>query len=124
MTKKSAAAAGLTDFVLNITVYWDINEDVEPKRLAAESATNQLNEAIAAKEAALAKKAEAEATVAELEAAYAAAVAEKEAKVAEGEMCQRKLGLANRLMSALGTEGSASRTSTPSQLLRNSKTSS
>ena len=56
MTKKSSAAAGLTDFVLNITVYWDINEDVEPKRLAAESATNQLNEAVAAKDAALAKK--------------------------------------------------------------------
>ena len=103
MTKKSSAAAGLTDFVINITVYWDINEDVEPKRLAAESATAQLDEAVAAKEAALAKKAEAEATVAELEAAYAAAVAEKEAKVAEGEACQRKLGLANRLMSALGS---------------------
>ena len=106
MTKKSAAAAGLTDFVLNITVYWDINEDVEPKRLAAESATNQLNEAIAAKEAALAKKAEAEATVAELEAQYAEAmVNEKEAAIAEGEMCERKLGLAKRLMSALGSEG-------------------
>ena len=105
MTKKSSAAAGLTDFVKNITVYWDINEDVEPKRLAAESATNQLNEAVSAKDAALAKKAEAEATVAELEAQYAAAVKEKEEVVAEAEQCERKLGLAKRLMSALGSEG-------------------
>merc|ERR1719502_2263415 len=77
MRVKSAAAAGLTDFVLNITVYWDINEDVEPKRQAAISATAQLEEAIAAKEAALAKKAEAEATVAELEAMSATAQLEE-----------------------------------------------
>ena len=67
MMGKSQAAAGLCDFVFNITTYWDINEDVEPKRLAAQSATQQLEKAIADKEAALAKKAEAEATVAELD---------------------------------------------------------
>lgn len=47
---------------------------MEPKRQAAASATQQLNEAIAAKDAALAKKAEAEATVADLEAQYNSAV--------------------------------------------------
>ena len=102
---KSQAAAGLCDFVLNITTYWDINEDVEPKRLAAQSATQQLEKAIADKEAALAKKAEAEATVAELTAQYEAAVAEKDAVLKEQDNCERKLGLAKRLMTALGSEG-------------------
>jgi len=105
MKNKSSAAAGITDFVLNITVYWDINEDVEPKRQAATSATQQLADAIAAKDAALAKKAEAEATVAELEAQYNAAIKEKEDAMAEAENCEKKLGLAVRLMSALGSEG-------------------
>jgi len=105
MTKKSSAAAGLTDFVINITVYWDINEDVEPKRLAAESATQQLDEAVAAKNAALEKKAVAEATVAELMEAYDAAVKEKEDTIAAAELYEKKLGLAKRLMSALGSEG-------------------
>ena len=30
--KMSSAAAGLTDFIINITVYYDINEDVKPLR--------------------------------------------------------------------------------------------
>jgi len=105
MRNKSAAAAGLTDFVLNITVYWDINEEVEPKRQAAASATQQLQDAIAAKDAALAKKAEAEATVADLESQYNSAVKEKEEAMKEAENCAKKLGLAVRLMSALGSEG-------------------
>ena len=33
---KSNAAYGLTSFIINIKVYWDINENVEPMRLAAE----------------------------------------------------------------------------------------
>jgi dynein heavy chain len=105
MKNKSNAAAGLCDFIININVYWDINENVEPMRLAAEAATAELDAAIAAKNAALAKKAEAEGIVAELEAQFNAAVAEKEAVMAEAEACERKLGLAQRLMSALGSEG-------------------
>lgn len=50
------------------------NEEVEPKRQAATSATQQLNDAIAAKDAALAKKAQAEAAVADLESQYNSAV--------------------------------------------------
>merc|ERR1719181_892249 len=103
--KKSNAAAGLTDFIININIYNDINDNVEPMRLQAEAATAELDAAIASKNAALAAKKQAEATVAELEAQYAAAVAEKEAAVAEAEFFERKLGLAQRLMSALGSEG-------------------
>ena len=103
--KKSNAAAGLTDFIININVYNDINENVEPMRLQALQATAELDTAVAAKNAALAAKATAEATVAELEAQFAAAVAEKEAVLADAERCERKLGLAQRLMAALGSEG-------------------
>ena len=45
---KSNAAAGLTDFVTN-NIYWDINENVEPMRLAAMNATAELDTAVAAK---------------------------------------------------------------------------
>ena len=43
------------------------DENVEPMRIAALNATTELEQAIAAKDAALAKKAEAEATMMELE---------------------------------------------------------
>ncbi|KAJ1634337.1 dynein heavy chain and region D6 of dynein motor-domain-containing protein [Pavlovales sp. CCMP2436] len=105
MRTKSSAAAGLCDWVLNIVVYWDINENVEPMREAAAAAVQQLEEAIASKDAALAAKEKAEATVAELTKAFNEAVAEKDAVIAEAEACIRKLGLAQRLMSALGAEG-------------------
>ena len=105
MRNKSSAAAGLCDWVLNITVYWDINENVEPMRDAAAAAVSQLEEAIRAKNTAIASKEAAEATVAELTKAFNEAVAEKEAVIAEAEACMRKLGLAQRLMSALGSEG-------------------
>merc|ERR1719380_218311 len=68
--KKSNAAAGLTDFIININIYNDINENVEPMRLAAQQATDDLAAAIAAKEAALAAKKQAEDTVAELTRQY------------------------------------------------------
>merc|ERR1719231_1509712 len=103
--KKSNAAAGLTDFIININVYNDINENVEPMRLAAANATQELEEAIAAKDAALAAKKQAEDTVAELTRQFNAATAEKEAVIADAERYERKLGLAQRLMAALGSEG-------------------
>jgi len=105
MRTKSAAAAGLCDWVLNITVYWDINENVEPMREAAANAVVQLEEAIQAKDEALKAAEAAKQQVAELTAAFNEAVAEKEAVEAEAEACERKLGLAQRLMAALGSEG-------------------
>ena len=103
--KKSNAAAGLTDFIININIYNDINENVEPMRLAALNATAELEAAIAAKSAALAAKKNAEDTVAELTRQFNEATAEKEAVIAQAERFERKLGLAQRLMSALGSEG-------------------
>jgi len=103
--KKSNAAAGLTDFIININVYNDINENVEPMRQAAASATAELEAAIAAKAAALAAKQQAEDTVAELTRQFNEATDEKEAVIAQAERFERKLGLAQRLMAALGSEG-------------------
>lgn len=45
------------------------------------------------------------AQLATLEQSYAAAVADKDAAVAQAEACQRKLGLANRLIAALASGG-------------------
>jgi len=105
MRTKSAAAAGLCDWVLNITVYWDINENVEPMREAAANAVQQLEEAIRAKGAALQAAENAKEQVRELTQAFDEAVAEKDAVMAEAEACERKLGFAQRLMAALGSEG-------------------
>ena len=90
---------------ININVYNDINENVEPMRLAAESATAELEAAIASKNAALAAKKQAEDTVAELTAQFDQAIKEKDEAIAEAEFFEKKLGLAQRLMSALGSEG-------------------
>ena len=83
MKRKSNAAAGLTDFIININVYNDINDNVEPMRIAQATATEELSQAVAAKEAALAAKKLAEDTVAELTAAFNNAIAEKEAVEAD-----------------------------------------
>ena len=77
MKRKSNAAAGLTDFIININVYNDINENVEPMRVAGQKAANDLEEAIRSKDAALAAKKQAEDTVAELTRQYDEANAEK-----------------------------------------------
>jgi dynein heavy chain len=103
--KKSNAAAGLTDFIININIYNDINENVEPMRLAGAAAVEELEAAIAGKNAALAAKKQAEDTVAELTRQFDEANAELSFVLSESARFERKLGLAQRLMSALGSEG-------------------
>jgi len=105
MKRKSNAAAGLTDFILNINIYNDINENVEPMRIAGNKAAEDLAAAIASKDAALAAKKLAEDTVAELTRQYDAANAEKEEVLAVADKLEKKLGLAQRLMTALSAEG-------------------
>ena len=104
MKKKSTAAAGLCDFLINIVMYYDIVVTVEPKRNALKQAQEELNDANT-------KLAEVQAHVADLESKLAVliadfdrVVAEKNAVVAEGEKLQNKLALAQRLMNALGSE--------------------
>jgi len=101
---KSKAAAGLCDWVVNIVIYYDIICDVEPKRRALSAAVVQLEDANK-------QRAEADASVQKLQAQLATLVKEyddaeaaKEAVIAEAERCQRKLGLAQRLVAALASE--------------------
>jgi len=104
MAKKSSAAAGLCDFLLNIVAYYDIVVTVEPKRKALAGAQQELADANT-------KLAEVNAFVADLEAKlavlvdeYDKVITEKNRVVAEGEKLNNKLSLAQRLMAALGSE--------------------
>mmetsp|Transcript_14602 Transcript_14602/g.45793 ORF Transcript_14602/g.45793 Transcript_14602/m.45793 type:complete len:4603 (+) Transcript_14602:85-13893(+) len=101
---KNSAAAGVTGFILNIVIYYDIVVTVEPKRKALAEANAQL-------EAANTKLAEVNALVKDLTEKLAVltkelneAMADKaqaEAAVAKG---MQKLDLAQRLTSALASE--------------------
>jgi dynein heavy chain len=101
---KSGAAAGICDWVNNITMYYDVVESVEPKRKAVREAQEQLR-------AANEKKAEMDALVAKLNAELAIlqadfqkAMDEKQAAEDEANRCARRLDLAQRLVNALGSE--------------------
>jgi dynein heavy chain len=104
MMTKSACAAGLCDFVINITLYYNVVVSVEPKKLAVAKAQQELADANE-------KKARVDAEVAELNAmlkvlmdAFNKAMNEKETAIAESLKCEKKLSMAQRLVSALGSE--------------------
>ena len=101
---KNAAAGGLCNWVVNITIYYDVVSMVGPKKQLVAEATQQLIEANTKLGEVKAKVAELEARLATLVAELDAAnkvKAEAEATVAKGES---KLDLANRLINALASE--------------------
>ncbi|EFN60095.1 hypothetical protein CHLNCDRAFT_133411 [Chlorella variabilis] len=105
MSNKSKAAAGLCSWAINIVRYYDVWSTVEPKRQELAQANAKLVEA---NEKLVAVRAKVEALNAQLQALeqqYAAAAAEQDAALAQSEACQRKLDLANRLITALASEG-------------------
>lgn len=102
---KSRAAAGLCDWAINIVKYYDVVSEVEPKRKELAEANATLAEANIKLEAVQTKVAELNAMVAKLEAEFNEAVEEKESAIRLSEKCQLKLSLANRLISALASEG-------------------
>lgn len=92
--KKSGCAAGLCDWIINITMYYDVFVSVEPKKLA-------VAEAKATLENANIKKAQVDEKVASLNAAlkvlldeYNEVMAAKQKALDEAERCERKLNLA------------------------------
>ena len=104
IVKKSSAAAGICDWVLNITAYYDCVVEVEPKKQAVREGREKL--AVANE-----KKAEMDALVAKLMAElkvlqdqYQEAMDEKNAAEAEAARCAKRLDLAQRLVNALGSE--------------------
>jgi len=105
MRKKSQAAGGLCEWIINIIKYYDVVVQVEPKRKSLREAEEQLREADK-------RKMKAEMLVAELEdrlrnliAEYEEAMAEKDAVMAEAHRCQTKLDMAQRLVGALSANG-------------------
>lgn len=102
--KSSPAASGLCDWIINITMYYDVVVSVEPKKLAVKEAQETLAAANAKKEEVDARVADLNEKLAKLLADYQAAMDEKNQAIAESEKCERKLNLAQRLVGALGSE--------------------
>jgi dynein heavy chain len=101
---KSSCAAGVCDWIQNITAYYDVFVSVEPKKAAVRAAQQKLAEANAKKEEmdALVKKLTDELAI--LQADFQKAMDEKNAAEAEANRCARRLDLAQRLVNALGSE--------------------
>lgn len=101
---KSAAAAGICDWIKNITMYYDVVESVEPKRKAVREAQEQLRVASEKKAEmdALVEKLNAELAI--LQAEFQKAMDDKTAAENEANRCARRLDLAQRLVNALGSE--------------------
>jgi len=104
MKTKSEAAAGVCNWILNINLYFDVVVNTEPKRQAVEKAKVDLAEATEKKETMQALLAELQGKLDMLMKAYDAAMAKKKGAEDEAARCERRLSLANRLVSALGSE--------------------
>ena len=104
MKTKSSCAAGLCDWILNITLYYDVVISVEPKKAAVRAAQQKLSDANAKKEEmdTLVKKLTDELAI--LQAEFQKAMDEKNAAEAEASKCARRLDSAQRLVNALGSE--------------------
>jgi dynein heavy chain, axonemal len=104
MATKSGAAKGICEWVINIVKYYDVIQVIEPKRKALKEAIEQL-------EAATIRLNEVEEIVrklnedlAKLVYEYDTAIASKNSALAEAERYKKRLNLAQRLVSALGSE--------------------
>lgn len=104
MAAKSGAAKGVCEWVINILKYYDVIQDVEPKRKALKESEEQLS-------AATIKLNEVNEIVRvlneqldKLKAEFDKANAEKNAAIAEADRCARRLNLAQRLVTALSSE--------------------
>ena len=104
VANKSKAAAGLCTWVVNIVKFWDVIQEVGPLRkqledakMQLETATIQLNEVQE-----IVRKLNAE--LAQLNKEFQEAEDDKQRAINEAERCARRLNLAQRLISALGSE--------------------
>ena len=101
---KSAAAAGLCSWVINIIKFYEVYCDVEPKRRALEEANKQLEDAKTKLEGIIQKVAELEATLTELTNQYKAAIDAKVKCQEEADATSATISLANRLVNGLSSE--------------------
>jgi len=101
---KSSAAAGLCDWIINITCYYDVVISVEPKKAKVAAAQAQLADANQKKETMENLVADLTAKLNVLMTAYNKAMDEKNKAEAEAARCAKRLDSANRLVGALGSE--------------------
>ena len=101
---KSAAAAGLCSWAVNIVKFYHVYCDVEPKRKALEGANAELSAAEEKLAKIKAKIAELDQNLAELTASFEKATAEKLKCQQEAESTARTIELANRLVGGLASE--------------------
>ena len=103
--KKSAVAAGgVCVWVTNITMYYDVFVEVEPKKAAVAKMAAALEEANAKKEEMENKVADLTAKLNVLQAEFDKVMKTKQDAEDEAAACFRKLDLAQRLVNALGSE--------------------
>jgi dynein heavy chain len=94
LEKKSMACSGLCDFVINISMYYEVVVSVEPKKLAVAEAQQQLATANEKKRTVDELVARLNAELQILMDAFNKAMNEKETAMREAEKCEKKLGLA------------------------------
>mmetsp|Transcript_13737 Transcript_13737/g.31794 ORF Transcript_13737/g.31794 Transcript_13737/m.31794 type:complete len:4493 (-) Transcript_13737:49-13527(-) len=104
MVSKSAAAAGLCAWVVNICKYFRIYQMVEPKRQKLADANSRLEEANKALSAVRAKVADLEARLAKLTGQFEQATADKNAAIQQMERTLQRANLAERLVNGLADE--------------------
>ena len=101
---KSAAAAGLCSWVINILKFYEVYCDVEPKRKALEDANKQLSDAQTKLQKIIDMVAALEATLVDLTNQYKAAMEAKVKCQAEADATNATISLANRLVGGLASE--------------------
>ncbi|XP_065217396.1 dynein beta chain, ciliary [Planococcus citri] len=101
---KSAAAAGLCAWVINIIKFYEVYCDVEPKRKALAQANADLAQAEEKLSVIKKKVASLEEQLAKLTADFEQATAEKMKCQEEADATTQKIQLANRLVGGLGSE--------------------
>ena len=101
---KSAAAAGLCSWVINIIKFYEVYCDVEPKRRALEDANKQLAEAQSKLEGIITQVAKLEETLNDLTTQYKEAIDAKVRCQQEADATSATISLANRLVNGLASE--------------------
>ena len=101
---KSAAAAGLCSWVINIIKFYEVYCEVAPKRIALEDANQQLRDAQTTLQNIIDQVAKLEATLVTLTEQYETAIAAKMKCQAEADATGATISLANRLVGGLASE--------------------
>ena len=104
MKSKSAAAAGMCGWVINIVAYYRIYEVVEPKRQLLLAANTKLEDANTQLAEVRDHVAQLEARLAELSQQFEEATADKNEAIAQAEKTQTRANMADRLVNGLADE--------------------